>query len=145
VRGGAGGAPAWAGLRSAATGQHDGDGDDCAGDRRGCGSTTVAVAVWLHDSGQHSGRGGQRDDCNTGSATGGAAAGCMAGGVGSVAACVATGGAGSAGSTAGRSMVAGRAVAVAGSTGTTVARAGKMENEIVFPGRAVKSLYLRWL
>jgi hypothetical protein len=73
-------------------------------------------------------------------------AGCVtAGGVGSAAACVAAGGAGSAGSTARRSMVAGRAVAVAGSTGTTVARAGKMENEIVFPGRAVKSLYLRRL
>jgi hypothetical protein len=71
VRDGAGGAPAWAGLRSAATGQHGGDGDDCAGDRRGCGSTTVAVAVWLHDGGQHNGRGGQREDCNTGSAAGG--------------------------------------------------------------------------
>jgi hypothetical protein len=58
VRGGAGGAPAWAGLRSAVTGQHGGDGDDCAGDRRGCGST--AVAFWLHDGGQHGGRGGQR-------------------------------------------------------------------------------------
>jgi hypothetical protein len=123
VRDGAGGAPAWAGLRSAATGQHGGDGDDCAGDRRGCGST--AVAVWLHDGGQHSGRGG--------SAAGSAAAGCTAGG------------AASAGSTAGRSKVAGRAVAAAGSTGTTVARAGKMENEMVFPAHAVKSLYLRRL
>jgi hypothetical protein len=124
VRGGAGGAPAWAGLRSAATGQHGGDGDDCAGDRRGCGSTVVAV--WLHDGGQHSGRG-------DGAATSSTAAGCTAGG------------AGSAGSTAGHSTMAGRAVAAAGSTGTTVARAGKMENEMVFPGRAVKSLYLRWL
>jgi hypothetical protein len=86
VRGGAGGAPALAGLRSAATGQHGGDGDNCAGDRRGCGSTAVVVAVWLHDGGQHNGRGGQRDDCNTGSATGGAAArraGSTGGGVGS--------------------------------------------------------------
>jgi hypothetical protein len=49
-----------------------------------------------------------------------------------------------AGSTAARSSVAGRGVA-AGSTGTTVARAVKMENETVFPGRAVKSLYLRQL
>jgi hypothetical protein len=30
VWGGAGGAPAWAVLRSATTGQHGGDGDDCA-------------------------------------------------------------------------------------------------------------------
>jgi hypothetical protein len=86
----------------------------------------MAVAVWLHDGG----RGG--------SAAGSTTAGCTAGGAGSAAACVAAGGAGNAGSTA-----AGRAVAAAGSTGTTVARTGKMENEMVFPGRAVKSLYLR--
>jgi hypothetical protein len=49
------------------------------------------------------------------------------------------------GSTAARSSVAGRGVAAVGSTGTTVARVVKMENETVFPGRAVKSLYLRWL
>jgi hypothetical protein len=59
-------------------------GDNLMSDRRGCGSTTVVVAVWLHDDGQHSGRGRQRDDCNTGSATGEAAArraGSTAGGV----------------------------------------------------------------
>jgi hypothetical protein len=55
VRDGGGGAPARAGLRPAATEQHGGDGDDCAGDRRGCGSTAVLGAAWLHD-----GRGGQR-------------------------------------------------------------------------------------
>jgi hypothetical protein len=36
--------PARAGLRPAATGQHGGGGDDCAGDRCGRGSTAVAVA-----------------------------------------------------------------------------------------------------
>jgi hypothetical protein len=45
----------------------------------------------------------------------------------------------------GGSTMAGRGVAAAGSTGTTVARTGKMENETVFPGHAVKSLYLRRL
>jgi hypothetical protein len=74
---------------------------------------------------QHSGRGG--------SAAGSAAAGQHGGR------------AASAVSTAGRSTVAGRAVAAADSTGTTVAHAGKMENEMVFPDRAVKSLYLRRL
>jgi hypothetical protein len=46
VRGGAG--PARAGLRPAATGQHGGGGDDCAGDRRGWCSTAVAGAAWQH-------------------------------------------------------------------------------------------------
>jgi hypothetical protein len=47
--------PARAGLRPAATGQHGGGGDDCAGDRCGRGSTAVAVAG---AAGQHGGRGG---------------------------------------------------------------------------------------
>jgi hypothetical protein len=44
VRGGAGGAPAWAVLRSAATGQHGGDGDDCAAS--GAGSAATGEARW---------------------------------------------------------------------------------------------------
>jgi hypothetical protein len=133
VRGGAGGAPARAGLRPTATGQHGGDGDDCVGDRRGCGSTAVAGAAWLHDGGQHGRRGGSA--AAGVAAAGSTATGCPAGGAGSAAA----------GSTMARSSVGDRGVAAAGSTGTTVARAVKMENETVFPSRVVKSFYLRRL
>jgi hypothetical protein len=45
VRGGAGGAPTWAVLRSAATGQHGGDGDDCAA-AGGAGSAAAGEARW---------------------------------------------------------------------------------------------------
>jgi hypothetical protein len=114
VRGGAGGAPARAGLRPATTGQHGSDGDDCAGDRRGSCSTAVAGAAWRHNGGQRGGGqrggghggGGQHDGAQNGGRQG------RGGG---------------------------------GQHGTTVARAVKMENETVFPGRVVKSLYLRRL
>jgi hypothetical protein len=93
-----------------ATGQHGGDGDDCA-----------ASGAAAHRAGQPRGeRGGQRGRGQRGGGRGGQR-----------------------GQHGGRSMVAGRPWRrrELGDDGG----AGKMENEMVFPSRAVKSLYLRWL